>query len=168
MNSEKKKITFTTIGLIRTPYKSSFCPYQPVEREEGEARVILFPEYQAGLEDLKSFKYIYVLYYCHLCSGEPSLKIHPPWAKGQEVGLFASRAPERPNPIGLSVVELKRIENFQLITNLIDVWDETPLLDVKPYIKELDQKHDANYGWLEEVDGYHHLIEHIRGIPHKH
>ena len=84
-----------------------------------------------------------------------------------EVGLFASRSPVRPNPIGLSIVRLKRIEGNVVYTSGLDVFDGTPLLDIKPYIKGLDSKDDANYGWIKELDDKDHLLLHIKGIPHE-
>jgi tRNA-Thr(GGU) m(6)t(6)A37 methyltransferase TsaA len=98
-------------------------------------------------------------------SGPEDMKAHPPWFKGEGVGLFASRSPNRPNLIGLSIVKLRKIEGNVVVTSLMDALDGTPLLDIKPYFAELDAKEDANYGWLDE-DGREHLMLHIRGIPH--
>lgn len=163
-------IQLTSIGVIHTPYtRDEFCPQQPVEREQGEARLELDPAYQEGLRDLDSFRYIYVLY--HLDRARPadvSMTVRPDWVEGKETGLFATRSGDRPCPIGLSVVRLKRIEGTTLITGLIDVYDSTPLLDIKPYIRDLDAKQDANLGWIEGLDSHDHLLDHLRGIPHKH
>ncbi len=92
--------------------------------------------------------------------------VSPPWTDGHEVGVFASRSPIRPNPIGISIVKIKKIIKDTIHTTGLDVFDGTPLLDIKPYIKDLDSKNDANYGWIEDLDGYKHLILHIKGIPH--
>ena len=169
---EPEKDTFKTeiksIGVINTPYKlGRFVPYQPLEREQGEARIKLFSRYIEALHSLEKFNYIYVLYYMEKNVSSWTGKVKPPWAKGHSVGLFASRSPNRPNRMGLSIVKLKKIEGDTLITSSMDVYDDTPLIDLKPYIKELDSKHDANYGWLEDVDGYEHLMLHMRGIPHE-
>jgi len=80
--------------------------------------------------------------------------------------VFASRSPVRPNCIGLSIVRIKRIINNEILTSGLDVFDGTPLLDIKPYIKDLDVKIDANYGWIEEIGDREHLFLHIKGIPH--
>jgi tRNA (Thr-GGU) A37 N-methylase len=80
--------------------------------------------------------------------------------------VFASRSPVRPNPIGISVVRIRGIENREIFTSGMDVFDGTPLLDIKPYIKDLDSKADANYGWIEEMNNREHLLLHIKGIPH--
>jgi tRNA-Thr(GGU) m(6)t(6)A37 methyltransferase TsaA len=94
------------------------------------------------------------------------MKVTPPWTKGQQVGLFASRSPLRPNPIGLSVVRVKEVSENRVYTSGLDVFDNTPLLDIKPYINDLDSKCDANNGWVQMIDEDEHLALHIQGIPH--
>lgn len=136
------------IGTIRTPYTEN-APYQPVETDKGESRIVLSPEYARGLHRLQSFRYVYVLYYLDRMRQEVSMMVRPPWAGGRAVGLFASRSPVRPNPIGLSIVRLLRIVNNEIFTSGLDVLDGTPLLDIKPYVKKLDSKPDANDGWIE-------------------
>ena len=106
-----------------------------------------------------------MLYYLHQQRGALSLKVIPPWTD-QEVGLFASRSPYRPNPLGLSVVKLLRQRSNRLFTSDLDIFDGTPLLDLKPYLQELDSKADADYGWLSGSESREHLLLHIRGIPH--
>jgi len=160
------KIEFQPIGTIHTPYDES-APYQPVEDSEGEFKIVLGRSYQQGLNKLDKFSYIYVIYYVHKLDRSPRMLVKPPWAKGMEVGLFASRSPVRPNPIGLSIVRLKSIKGNVLYTSGLDVFDGTPLLDIKPYIKDLDSKEDANYGWLDDLEDKDHLILHIKGIPHE-
>jgi len=167
--STEKSITIQSIGTIKTPYhKDDFCPSQPVERDDGESRLIVDPEYQAGLAELSGFKYIYVLFYLDQAADSTNLSVRPAWTKDTQVGLFASRSPNRPARIGLSIVKLKKIENNEIVTGLLDAYDGTPLLDIKPYINELDAKADANYGWIEQLEDFHHLLGHLRGIPHKH
>ena len=160
------EIKFRAIGVIHTPYKQS-APYQPVDEAEGEFKVVIEPKYEAGLFKLEKFRYIYLIYYMDRLDVQPKMKVRPPWVNGVEVGLFASRSPARPNPIGLSVVRVRKIEANVIYTSGLDVFDGTPLLDIKPYIKELDSKEDANYGWMEGLDNREHLILHIKGIPHK-
>jgi len=160
------KIEFQPIGTIHTPYDES-APYQPVEDSEGEFKIVLDRSYQQGLNKLDKFSYIYVIYYVHKLDRSPSMLVKPPWAEGMEVGLFASRSPVRPNPIGLSIVRLKSIKGNVLYTSGLDVFDGTPLLDIKPYIKDLDSKEDANYGWLDDLEDKDHLMLHIKGIPHE-
>ena len=158
-------VSFQPIGSIHTPYTDS-APYQPVEDDSGDFRVVLDPVYADGLQLLENFTYIYLLYYIHRLERGIAMRVSPPWAGGRKVGLFASRSPVRPNPIGLSIVRLKSVQGNELITSGLDVFDGTPLLDIKPYIRDLDTKADANYGWLEGVEDHDHLMLHIKGIPH--
>jgi len=157
--------SFKKIGIIHTPYES-YAPYQPVESDDGDFRIVIEPQYARGLYKLSEFRYIYILYYTHLIKQKPSMTVSPPWTGGLKVGLFASRSPVRPNPISLSIVRLKQVIGNEIITSGLDVFDGTPVLDIKPYIKELDSKSEANYGWLEEMDDLEHLLLHIKGIPH--
>jgi tRNA-Thr(GGU) m(6)t(6)A37 methyltransferase TsaA len=158
-------LSLKPIGIIRTPYKK-YAPYQPVETDKEDFFVDLEEAYAEGRAALEKFRYIYLLYYMDRVKKPLSMRVEPPWADGMEVGLFASRSPVRPNPVGLSIVQLLKIEGRRLHTSGLDVLDGTPLLDIKPYIKELDSKEDANYGWLDDLDDREHLILHIRGIPH--
>lgn len=154
------------IGVIRTPYINN-APYQPVRDDNGEFRIILRNEYAEGLADLDTFRYIYVLYFIDRITKTPVMAENPAWIPDTSVGLFASRSPVRPNPIGLSVVQLKKIIGNEVFTSGLDVFDKTPLLDIKPYIKDLDSKTDANYGWIGNLPGSkQHLLLHIMGIPH--
>lgn len=153
------------IGTIRTPYTDE-APYQPVETDAGDFRIVLSPQYASGLHELASFRYIYVIYYLDRMDREISMRVKPPWARGMEIGLFASRSPARPNPIGLSIVRLLKIASNEVFTSGLDVFDGTPLLDIKPYIKDLDSKPDANAGWVDRMEDKEHLSLHIRGIPH--
>jgi len=159
-------IHFKQIGVIRTPYTDN-APYQPVADDTGDFCIVVDPPYRNGLQDLDRFRYIYVLYYVHRVKKELSLTVHPSWAANTKVGVFASRSPVRPNALGLSVVKIKGIEKNRIVTSGLDVFDQTPLLDIKPYIKDLDSKADANYGWLEDFEDQDHLMMHIKGIPHE-
>jgi tRNA-Thr(GGU) m(6)t(6)A37 methyltransferase TsaA len=159
---------FEQIGGIRTPYIDN-APYQPVDEDEGEFRIVVDEKYAAGLVDLISFRYMYAIYYIDRLTCSPSMIVSPCWTSGAKVGLFASRTAVRPNPIGISIVRIKKIVNNQILTSGLDVFDNTPLLDIKPYIKDLDSKNDANYGWLDDLDSNkEHLLLHIKGIPHEH
>jgi tRNA-Thr(GGU) m(6)t(6)A37 methyltransferase TsaA len=165
------------IGVIHTPYRDS-APYQPVAEDGGTFRIVVRPEYTRALRELDAFRYIYVLYYLNRVSRDVAEVVSPPWTGGFEVGLFASRSPVRPNPIGLSVVQVKGIAGNEIRTSGLDVFDGTPLLDIKPHIRDLDSKSDADYGWLDELpacrdatrgagrDDSSHLALHIHGIPH--
>ena len=168
-DTSKKTYSVRPIGTIRTPYVD-WAPHQPVERdtEPGRFRIDVDPQYESGLDQLDRFSHIYVISLLDRVSDEISPTVSPPWAKGLEVGLFASRTPRRPNPIGLHVVRLLRREGRVLHISPIDCLDGTPLLDLKPYIQGLDTKDDANYGWIEDLDDPEHLVQHLRGAPHDH
>ena len=159
------QLNFDSIGVIRTPYLNS-APYQPVDTDPQEFYLQLKPEYVGGLKDLDSFTYIYVLYHIDRLNAGCKMEVVPPWANGRRVGLFASRSPLRPNPIGLSVVRVKQVSGHRVYTSGLDVFDNTPLLDIKPYINDLDSKCDANNGWVQTLDENEHLALHIQGIPH--
>ncbi len=162
---EKLNYKLEQIGVIKTPYQEN-APYQPVDTDEGEFYIAINPQYVDGLNDLNKFNYMYVIYYAHRINRKVKMMIHPPWAEGKKVGIFASRSPVRPNPIGLSIVRIKKMIKNRIYTSGLDVFDGTPLLDIKPYIKDLDNKSDANYGWIKEMDDMEHLSLHIKGIPH--
>ncbi len=162
-------IQFKAIGVIHTPY-THWAPNQPIERdEEGDNFVVdLDPKLVQGLEDLDRFNYVILVYHLNRQKGEVSMSVTPSWAKDRSAGLFATRTPNRPNPIGISIVRLKKIEGHRIYTSPLDVFDGTPLLDIKPYIAGLDSKDDANLGWIDDLKGVQHLMEHVRGIPHDH
>jgi tRNA-Thr(GGU) m(6)t(6)A37 methyltransferase TsaA len=153
------------IGIIKTPYQNK-APYQPINADEKEFYIIINNKYIDGLSELSKFNYIYVIYYAHRITRKTEMMVSPPWAEGKKVGVFSSRSPVRPNPIGLSIVRVKNIAENRIYTSGLDVFDGTPLLDIKPYIKDLDNKTDANYGWIEEMEDMAHLTLHIKGIPH--
>ncbi len=143
------KIEYHPIGIIHTPFKTpEGTPVQTTGAKGIEATVEVFPQYAEGLEDLAGFSHIYLLYHFHL-SKKFSLKVKP-FLDYEKRGLFATRAPSRPNPIGLSVVRLMGIENNLLRIQDVDVVDGTPLLDIKPYVPEFDIRHVHKIGWLEK------------------
>jgi tRNA (adenine37-N6)-methyltransferase len=144
-----EKIEYKQIGIIRTPFKTpAGTPIQPTGAGGVEAKVEVFSEYSEGLADLEGFSHIILLYLFHL-SREFKLKVKP-FLDDKLRGLFATRAPARPNPLGISVVRLIRINNAVLHIKNIDVVDKTPLLDIKPYIPEFDIRIADATGWIGE------------------
>ena len=144
-----KKIEYSPIGKIHTPFKTpEGTPIQPAGAVGVEAKVEVFPEYSEGLADLEGFSHIILLYLFHL-SKKFKLKVKP-FLDGELRGLFATRAPARPNPVGISVVRLARIDDAVLYIKDIDVVDKTPLLDIKPYIPEFDIRKVDKSGWIGE------------------
>lgn len=142
-------VVYQPIGIIRSPFKTpKGTPIQPVGAVGQIGRLELIPEFSPALESLAGFSHIYLIYHFHLAKTyTPSVV---PFLDDRARGLFATRAPARPNPIGLSVVRLEGIEATTLHVKDIDVVDGTPLLDIKPYVPVFD-KHEADrIGWLAE------------------
>ena len=144
------KIEFQPIGVIHTPFKErAGMPIQPAGGSGVQGTVEVYPEFRKGLSDLKGFSHIMLLYYFHRSEGF-NLRVVP-FLDTRPRGLFATRAPRRPNPIGLSVVRLLGIEDGILRVENVDILDGTPLLDIKPYVPEFDTQKAIRTGWLEEV-----------------
>jgi tRNA-Thr(GGU) m(6)t(6)A37 methyltransferase TsaA len=111
--------------------------------------VEVLEEYAPGLKDLQGFSHIILLYHLHRAQ-RYTLAVTP-FLDTQQRGLFATRAPKRPNPIGLSVVKLVRVEGCLLHVENVDMLDGTPLLDIKPYVPEFDHQPEVRIGWLENA-----------------
>ena len=142
-------IQYRPIGIIHTPYKTpQGTPIQPPASKGVEADVEVFEEYAEGLTDLGGFSHIYLIYHFHL-SRKFSLKVKP-FLDDASHGLFSTRAPSRPNAIGLSIVELIGKEKNTLRVKNIDVLDGTPLLDIKPYVPGFDIRKVHKIGWMEK------------------
>lgn len=144
-----KKITYKPIGVIHSPFKEpKGTPIQPEGAKGIDGTVEVFPEYAEGLKDVEGFSHIILIYHFHL-SKDASLKAKP-FMDSEPRGVFAMRGPSRPNPIGMSVVRLVRIEKSILHIQDVDIVDGTPLLDIKPYVPRFDVREVDNIGWLEE------------------
>jgi tRNA-Thr(GGU) m(6)t(6)A37 methyltransferase TsaA len=144
-------IIYRPIGIIRSEHTSTDeTPIQPVYASGCAGSAEIFPEYAEGLRDLDGFSHIYLIYHFHR-AGPPKLMVKP-FLQDVERGVFATRAPSRPNPIGLSVVELVRREGNVLHLANVDVLDGTPLLDIKPYTAKFDCFRTARNGWQDAVD----------------
>lgn len=140
--------TIKPIGLIHTPYKSKeTCPIQGNINPESKATIEVFPEYSAGLKDIGTFSHIY-LFYVFDRAGEVKL-VRSTFLDDTEHGVFASRHPSRPNGIGISIVKLLKNNNNILEVSGIDILDNTPLIDIKPYIPRFDIFPEASNGWTE-------------------
>jgi tRNA-Thr(GGU) m(6)t(6)A37 methyltransferase TsaA len=142
-------ISVISIGIIQTPFKDiNGMPIQPSGAQDVPGQLVLDPQYEEGLCDLDGFSHLILLYHFHLSKGY-SLKAKP-FLDTVERGLFSTRAPRRPNPIGLSIVRLNRIDGRILHILDVDMLDGTPLLDIKPYVPTFDIRSDARAGWLEQ------------------
>jgi tRNA-Thr(GGU) m(6)t(6)A37 methyltransferase TsaA len=136
------------IGIIHTPFKTKEdTPIQPWFSRGTRGKVELNREFVDGLSDLEGFSHIYLIYYFHRSEGY-SLKVVP-YMDDEEKGLFATRAPRRPNQIGLSVVKLISIKENIIEIEDADMLDGTPLLDIKPYVPRFTDPERVNIGWLE-------------------
>jgi tRNA-Thr(GGU) m(6)t(6)A37 methyltransferase TsaA len=142
-------IAFRPIGTIRSPFHNKEgMPVQPPGAKGIRGMVEIVPEYTKALKDLDGFSHIILLYHFHE-SSTCSLTVVP-FLHDKPHGVFATRAPNRPNPIGISIVELERIENNIIHVINVDILDGTPLLDIKPYIPEFDHQEKTRSGWLAE------------------
>jgi len=141
------RISYCPIGVIHSPFNSiEDMPIQPTAAVGLCGTVEVFAEYVDGLKDLDGFSHLILLYHFHR-AGKVRLTVTP-FLDTEPRGLFATRAPSRPNPIGLSVVSLLSIEGNILRIENVDIVDGTPLLDIKPYVPEFDQYEGVRPGWL--------------------
>lgn len=143
------EIVMRRIGIVHSPFKEpKGTPIQGVfDDKKAEAWVELRDEYAKGLKDLDGFSHAILLYHFHL-SDRVEI-VGKPYLEGQEHGIFAMRSPRRPNHIGLSIVRIKKIDGNRLYFTEVDVLDGTPVLDIKPYVKQFDSREDAVSGWIE-------------------
>ncbi len=143
------EIKYKPIGIIHSPFKEpKGTPVQSTGAKGIDGTVEVFPEYAEGLMDVEGFSHIILIVHFHL-SKKASLKIKP-YMDNQVHGIFAIRGPSRPNPIGISIVHLVRIEENTLHIQDIDIVDGTPLLDIKPFVPEFDIREVTKIGWLEK------------------
>lgn len=139
------------IGRVRSEHaEARKTPIQPVYAGGCKGRIEIFPEYADGLRDIEGFSHLYIIYHFH--RAEASRLIVKPFLQDVERGVFATRSPRRPNPIGLSVVRLERREGNVLYVDGVDILDGTPLLDIKPYTAKFDRFDTERNGWQDDVD----------------
>jgi tRNA-Thr(GGU) m(6)t(6)A37 methyltransferase TsaA len=144
------EIVFRPIGVIHSPHTAvSQTPIQPVFCHNIEGTAVLDDEYVAGLAGLEGFSHIYLFFYFHQ-SSKTQLRLKP-YLLDEEQGIFATRAPHRPNKVGMSLVHLVKIEGNVLHIKDVDVLDGTPLLDIKPFVPRFDTRENVRIGWQEKV-----------------
>ena len=147
MSEEEQAFSYTPIGVIRSPFTDPVgMPIQPGGARGVTGTVEVFGEYRAGLADLDGFSRIILIYPFHRSEGW-SLAVTP-FLDDRPRGVFATRAPRRPNAIGLSIVRLLGVRDGELAIGDVDVLDGTPLLDIKPYVPAFDSYPDERSGWL--------------------
>jgi tRNA-Thr(GGU) m(6)t(6)A37 methyltransferase TsaA len=136
------------IGVIRTPFKSK--DKIPIQASKSDiiAEAEVFLDYSEGLDSLDGFSHVILLYWFH--RAQPLKLMTTPFLDTKERGLFSTRAPSRPNPIGLSIVKIIQIKGNSVKFKGADMLDDTPLIDIKPFVPEFDNRSDASSGWLTD------------------
>lgn len=143
-----EEIVFKPIGYIRSEIKSrEGAPIQP-SVSEHEGRIEILPEYASGLKDVDGFSHIYVLFNFHLSSGFDLMV--KPFLDDVKRGVFSVRAPRRPNQIGLSIVNVIKVEDNVVYFRNADMIDGTPVIDIKPYVTKFDAPGATKFGWIEK------------------
>jgi tRNA-Thr(GGU) m(6)t(6)A37 methyltransferase TsaA len=149
---DKADLKFKPIGFVHSPYKKredipSGKNTDPAGYKDTVGNIEVLEEYMDGLKDLEGFSHIILIFAFHLSQDHGNLFAHPPY-DGKKRGVFATRSPHRPNPIGMTVVRLLKIEKNIIFVSGIDMLEGTPVLDIKPYTLR-DRKNDIRLGWLE-------------------
>jgi tRNA-Thr(GGU) m(6)t(6)A37 methyltransferase TsaA len=145
----KRDIRFKPIGIIRSPYcRPEDAPRLPRSFPAARATVKLFARYRAGLRDLRGFSHVLLVYCLHLSQGYDL--VCRPFLGRRRRGVFATRSPRRPNPIGISVVRLVKVRRDGIEVSHVDMVDGSPLLDIKPYLPETDPGERVKLGWLKK------------------
>jgi tRNA-Thr(GGU) m(6)t(6)A37 methyltransferase TsaA len=138
------------IGFVNSPYKnSSEIPKGFGVKHEAEGVLKMLPEFEPGLNDIEGFSHLFVIWEFHQSNGFDLLGTPP--IDNRPHGVFATRSPRRPNPIGLTVVELLRREGSELQVRGVDMLDGTPILDIKPYMSSIPGE-KLRLGWLAEAE----------------
>lgn len=146
MKQDTAKIVYNPIGLFHTELTpQTGAPRQGILQPENKATIEVYPQYQGALRNLEKFEYIIVIYHMHLSKGWHT-PVRPPHSS-HDFGLFATRSPNRPNSIGLSVIKLEKAEGNILHVSGIDAYDRTPVLDIKPWLPSIDCP-----GWNTNLD----------------
>ena len=144
-----REIIYKPIGIVHTPHESTNnMPIQPSSAKGIKGTVEVYPEYEIGLKDLTGFSHIILIYHFHLSNGY-QLEVKP-FLDENLHGVFATRAPKRPNNIGISVVKLIKIDRNVLHIENVDIINGTPLLDIKPFVPDFDAAVNIKIGWLTE------------------
>jgi tRNA-Thr(GGU) m(6)t(6)A37 methyltransferase TsaA len=148
MSDIMTEFQFSSIGVLKTPYKEKRgVPIQGVFDGDSKGRAEIFEEYEAGLKDIEGFSHLILLFVFHRSEGYNL--VCKPYMEDIPHGVFCTRAPKRPNPIGLSVVRLEKREGNILHLAEVDMLDNTPLLDIKPFVPRFDHRDDTRVGWMK-------------------
>ena len=151
-SANAETIQFRPIGIIHSEHVTpQNTPIQPVYARGCRGRAEIFSEFAAGLRDLDGFSHVYLIYHFDRAP-QPALCVKP-FLQDVERGVFSTRHPGRPNPIGLSIVELLSCDGHTLVFDGADILDGTPLIDIKPYSLKFDHIVPLRNGWQDEIDG---------------
>jgi tRNA-Thr(GGU) m(6)t(6)A37 methyltransferase TsaA len=143
-------LTMTAIGAVETPFNSTNdIPKGPHAKHDAEGVIVIDAAFEAGLQDIEGFSHLYVLWAFHKAGGY-DLVAHPP-SDDRPHGVFATRSPRRPSPIGLTVVQLLGRNGRRLRVRGVDMLDGTPVLDIKPYLSSVPAA-DLRRGWLDQAE----------------
>jgi tRNA (adenine37-N6)-methyltransferase len=153
-------LTLTPVGVIHTQHDTpEHTPIQPVCAQGSPGIIEIFPEFEEALDDIEGFSHLHLIYWLHrmgeapnAVSGEHLLRVVP-FLDDVPHGIFATRSPKRPNPLGLSVVHLLERRGRTLVVEDLDMFDGTPLFDIKPYVEGFDLRLGTRGGWTERVSG---------------
>ncbi len=146
------RIVMESVGVVRSPFTArEEMPIQPSGAQDTVGEIEVFEQFTPGLKDLDGFSHIFVIYCFHESKGHDLTVV--PFMDTVPRGVFATRAPRRPNPVGLSVVRVLGVDGNRVRVQGIDVLDGTPVLDIKPYVPKFDSPRVDAIGWLEGNDG---------------
>jgi tRNA (adenine37-N6)-methyltransferase len=144
---QMSEVTYKPIGIVHSPFKEPHnVPIQAAAAKGVKGSIELAREYVEGLKDLEGFSHVILL--CHFHRSKPYSLLVKPYMDEQFHGVFATRAPSRPNPIGLSIVHLTKIKDNIMYIEDVDIIEGTPILDIKPYVPRFDQRENTKIGWL--------------------
>ncbi len=145
-------VTYSPIGTIRSPfYDIKNMPIQPSGASGIRGSIEIFSEFIEGMKDLQDFSHLILLYHFHKVKDYKL--VVTPFLDSSDHGIFSTRAPKRPNPIGLSIVKLLEITGNAIQIENVDILNGTPILDIKPYVPEFDEQNSVRTGWLAQANG---------------
>jgi len=145
----EKGFKLKPIGIIHTPYKEpKGMPIQGKFERSVKGKIKLFPRYKQGLKDINGFSHLILIY--HFNRSKEEKLTGKPFLEDAEHGIFSIRSPHRPNHLGFSIVKLEKVEGNTVFFSEVDMLDNTPLLDIKPYVKYFDSRKSVRSGWLEK------------------
>lgn len=151
----QESFKFVKIGHVKSGYPDKFgVPRQSGLVQSVSAEIVIESQFQPeiSLQGLESFTHVWILFIFHLNESKGfNAKVHPPRLNGESIGVFATRTPHRPNPVGLSLVKIKKVHRDRIEVDGIDLVDGTPIIDIKPYLPQFEIRADARSGWVEET-----------------